>query len=126
MLWDDQIDGTPGDYADQQALVDEIEARCKRLLTTSGFTLPVNYGSGVIHRIHVGVVDIKWEPDRRLWIDVFTDNDGDRRAYTRNNFINRRLVKTYVLPTLRQAMILDDLIEGVDGGTGDGRSPDQG
>jgi hypothetical protein len=121
-MWDDDQDGTDEDYAAQSALVEEVRRRSHHLLRSTDTTIPVNYGSGTQRRARVDIVDIKFEEQQGLWIDVFLAGDGDRRAYTEHNsgdpiFINRKLVTEIVLPLLRNAMILDDLIHEVDGGS---------
>lgn len=122
-MWYEEIEGTAKDDAYRAELVAELKDRSHRILQSTKVTIPVNYGSGVLRRTTVGPVDIKCEHQRGIWIDVFVEGDGDRRAYTENGgegvFINRRLVTEVVLPTLRRAMILDDIVnEGGDGERG--------
>lgn len=123
-MWDDDQDGTPEDYAEQAALVDELKERCYRLIERDGRTLPVNFGSGTITTCRVGDVVIKFEERRGIWVDVFcpgmSSANGDR-AFTENigdaAYLNRYRVREIVLPILRQAMILDDIVDaGGDGG----------
>lgn len=116
-MWDEDIEGTSEDDELQAKLVAELDDRGGRLLNRLGKTMPVNYGAGFLKRVIIGDVDIKYEDGRGMWIDVFTDAYGERRAYTENLFINRGLVTDYVLPILRKAMILDDIIDagGSDG-----------
>jgi hypothetical protein len=130
-MWDEDQDGTEEDYAVQRALIDELRHRCLKLLRIEGKQEHVDYGPGVITVCRVGPVTIKWAEDRDLWVDVFIPGEsqlnGDR-AYTENKgvggYINRYRVREIVLPYLRQVMILDDIVDAVEGSPGDGQVSD--
>ena len=109
-MWDEAEDGTPEDYAYQRSLVDELNTRCDKLL--NGLTRNVKFKAGpviiVIDSLGVLTIDAVVLDGRDR---AYTGICGKTPLHALPKYIDRFLVSTTVLPTLRAAMLLDDLAE---------------
>lgn len=117
-------------------LVEEIKRRCFFLLERFGYDVPVNWGSGRERAATLGEVIIRFETFRGLRIFVLTEENRRREAWGEQHaafsqgdesgeyYANQELLDDVVLPTMRRAMILDD-IATVGGSGDDGQGADR-
>lgn len=110
-------------------MLNELKTRCHKLLKSRGYTIPINYGPGVLYRVVVENLLISFDQQTGLRVEITSPNGGGLDSIMvflqRHDgpYVHEEYLKDRVMPILRAAMILDDLAD-VGGASGDGSISD--